>query len=200
MYSMLLEAPSSNGMVSDDERAECHLSLLLKAYSKTENLLKQATQLRDEGAEKAYYRVTRVNPGLPGYEPTGRRPAGNDLSDIQDRIKNLLSRAAAARSACQKGSAPMIFKLARGLDREEIDIIFEMERQVSRLTARLAELEARILDAPPMTIEDASRKLALISSLMMDHHDIELDYFAFLIAECSEVIELQSRRQDQMVY
>jgi hypothetical protein len=102
-------------------------------------------------------------------------------------------KATAARSVFPKASPTLISALARDLDQEEIQRIFDLDAQISKLEMQLAELEVKILETSPTTIVEAGRKLTFISCLMMDHNDFERDYFAFLIAEFSEIVDALGR-------
>ncbi|MBW7921573.1 MAG: hypothetical protein H3C51_05665 [Rubellimicrobium sp.] len=74
---------------------------------------------------------------------------------------------------------------ACSLDFIEID---DLENTIMAHQSRMNLVEQEILDTPPLTPVAAVEKLKFMSVLMLDNHNLEVDYFAYLVEECAHVI------------
>lgn len=174
----------------EQKQKKYNVSILMSEYSRMEKTLAQVVGTREIETRDLHTRISVTNPGLPGFEPVPTRLGRSRQHEIENQVRNMVSRGAVARQLCPQGSATLISTLARALDREEIERILELNCEISELEQSLAALESEILNMPPETVAEASQKLSFISCLMMDHKDFERDYFAFLIAECSEIVNV----------
>jgi hypothetical protein len=77
--------------------------------------------------------------------------------------------------------------------RSEIDVIEDLEAEITELRRLMTEVEALILENVPRSAEDATSKLKFMTGLMLDGGEIEFDYFAYIVAECAEVIDIELR-------
>jgi len=78
-------------------------------------------------------------------------------------------------------------------ERSEINAIEDLEADVSELRRMMNEVEALILENVPRSAEDATAKLTFMTGLMLDGGDIEFDYFAYVVAECAKIIDIELR-------
>lgn len=77
--------------------------------------------------------------------------------------------------------------------RSEIDMIEDLEAEVTELRRLMTEVEGLILENVPRSAQDATAKLTFMTGLMLDGGEIEFDYFAYIVAECAEVIDIELR-------
>lgn len=73
----------------------------------------------------------------------------------------------------------------------QLERLEEHDVKISLLQYHLEMLERRILETRPQDSDNALKKMKFIASLIIDGHDLDVDYFAYLIQECAEVCEEQ---------
>lgn len=72
----------------------------------------------------------------------------------------------------------------------EVDTIEDLEAEIMELRRLMRNIEEMILEQTPLSARDATTKLKFMTGLMLDGGEIEIDLFAYVVAECAEVIEL----------
>ena len=61
--------------------------------------------------------------------------------------------------------------------------------RLARLGGDCARLEAEILEQRPESGREAVAKLQLLTACLIDGQELELGHFAYLVAECADVLE-----------
>jgi len=72
----------------------------------------------------------------------------------------------------------------------EVDAIEDLEAEIMELRRLMRNIEEMILEQTPISARDATTKLKFMTGLMLDGGEIEVDLFAYVVAECAEVIEI----------
>ncbi|WP_273522925.1 hypothetical protein [Rhodosalinus sediminis] len=73
----------------------------------------------------------------------------------------------------------------------QLERLEEQDVKISLFQYHLEVLERRILETQPQDSDNALKKMKFIASLIIDGHDLDVDYFAYLIQECAEACEEQ---------
>lgn len=73
----------------------------------------------------------------------------------------------------------------------QLERLEEQDMKISLFQYHLEVLERRILEIQPQDSDNALKKMKFIASLIIDGHDLDVDYFAYLIQECAEACEEQ---------
>jgi chemotaxis protein histidine kinase CheA len=76
----------------------------------------------------------------------------------------------------------------------EVDIIEDLEAEIMELRRMMRNIEEVIIEQTPRSARDATTKLKFMTGLMLDGGEIEVDLFAYVVAECAEVIEIDLQR------
>jgi hypothetical protein len=76
----------------------------------------------------------------------------------------------------------------------EVDIIEDLEAEIIELRRMMRNIEEVIIEQTPRSARDATTKLKFMTGLMLDGGEIEVDLFAYVVAECAEVIEIDLQR------
>jgi hypothetical protein len=162
----------------------------MENYNKTSRRLSDVMTERDTTINDIKARLLNADPKLPWFNPLPALRESPKVGVVPFPTNHsVASRASVARLLCPDGIAKQISVLAHGLDNTEIQRVFDLSSQVNTLKAKLSSFEVEILETVPEDAAAAIEKLSFISNLMMDHHDFEVDYFAYLIEECSKVVK-----------
>lgn len=127
---------------------------------------------------------------LPMSPQDGNRTTIN-ATDLPFSEYRKIAAMANTRVGPQMPMATMRFISQAG--RSEIDMIEDLEAEVIELRRLMTEIEALVLENVPRSAEDATAKLTFMTGLMLDGGEIEFDYFAYIVAECAEVIDVELR-------
>jgi len=117
-------------------------------------------------------------------------PQATDAGKMTGRPFGEFRGAVELAQKCIRNALPLTTRrFIENLDRPEGCEIENLGAEIARLQSEMRLLETQILQCLPQCLEDVSAKLKFVVSLMLDSHEIETDYFAFLVEECAEVMD-----------
>lgn len=74
---------------------------------------------------------------------------------------------------------------------DEINEIEDLEEKIQRERAWMSAVEQALFDCVPRNGSEAIAKLKFLTNLMVDGGEVEQDYFAYLVAECTLALEFE---------
>ena len=122
------------------------------------------------------------------------QPYAPDLGRMTGRPFGEFRSAVDLAQKCIRNALPLTARrFIENLDRPEGAEVELLDAKITRLQAEMRMLETQILQDLPQSLEDVSAKLKFVVSLMLDGQQIETEYFAFLVEECAQVLDMNIR-------
>ena len=171
-----------------------NLRKTIQYFSDIENRCDDAIQEQDT-------LIRQITRRLP--EETLKSPSGNEYipltapNDVRTSLKGSDLPYDEYREVAQlankviKNQMPMATKrFMNQAGRQEVDRIEYLEVDISSLRQQMRDIEIQILNHTPKTAGEVAQKLKFMAALMLDGGEIEVDFFAYLVEEAADVLEV----------
>jgi hypothetical protein len=128
-----------------------------------------------------------------GEAPPVADPYAPRAAQVDRDHKSDIRRSQVGRHLVERKHARPAALFAQEVTPDEITKIEHSEAIVRELQARMSQVENQILEAIPSSDADAIAKLRFVSTIIRDGEEIEIDYLASLVEECTELLEMNRK-------
>jgi len=171
-----------------------NLKTAISYFSDVEEQCDRAIQAQDD----LIRRVTRRMPEKTArtdqsetYVPLTLTPALRpDLKASEMPFEEFHEVAGLANKVLQKQMPMATKRFMSQAGRLEIDQIEQLEAGISSLRQLMRDVELQILNHTPQSADEVAMKLKFMAALMLDGGEIEVDFFAYLVEESAEILEV----------
>jgi hypothetical protein len=181
-------------IVEDNEKKPetMNIRLALQYYASLEEKCDTLIQEQDDIIRSVMRHVPRSGDvgsagGFYAAQPATEQPALVSTADMP--YEEFREVAKLANKVVQKHMPMATNRFMRQAGPTQIDAIENMEIDIGVVRQHMTNVEVQILDTVPKTTDDIAAKLKFMSMLMLDGNDMEVDYFAYLVEECAEVLQ-----------
>jgi hypothetical protein len=182
------EVVEEKGQKSD----QMDIRLALEYYASLEQKCDDLIQKQDDIIRSVMRHVPRTNAfgdtdGFLGAQPDeAGQPGLVSTADMPfDEFKQV---AKLANKVVTKQMPMATNRFMRQAGPTQVDAIENLEIDIGVVRQHMTNVEVQILDTVPKTMDGVAAKLKFMSMLMLDGNDIEVDYFAYLVEECAEIL------------
>lgn len=179
--------------VSSPPDVPMSLKSAISYFSDIEAKYDQAIQDQDVLIREINQRIPRTNvsDGAQGLlVPMMLTPTARSEFHASDLPYDEFRKMAELANKVVKKQMPMATKrFMSQAGRYEIDQIEQLEANITILRQHMRNVELQIMNHTPRSGLDVALKLKFLAALMLDGGEVEMDYFAYLIEECAEILE-----------
>jgi hypothetical protein len=110
-----------------------------------------------------------------------------EVSFRQVRFRARFADTALSRALPLKRKRVLLSVLGSGFDDIE-----SLRAKIEVLRARLLAVESDIYNATPTCVRDSVQKIRFLTAILLNGDDLDVDFYAFLVDECAQIIEFSA--------
>jgi hypothetical protein len=169
-----------------------NIKLALQYYASLEEKCDALIQEQDDIIRSVMRHVPRSSDagsadGFYSAQPAAEHPALVSTADMP--YEEFHEVAKLANKVVPKHMPMATNRFMRQAGSAQIDAIENLEIDIGVVRQHMTNVEVQILDTVPKSTDDIAAKLKFMSMLMLDGNDMEVEYFAYLVEECAEVLQ-----------
>jgi len=198
---MKIAAAAAPALLPTDQGLPLAILDMIAQYEYFERQCDLAIERQDDLARSIYRRAEEVHAAEDGFTAFERDKddtesvdvkefASRDRSSISDipfaEYRNLLRK---AQKLVPNGLPNSNRRFVINTEPAELEEVEELEQTITMYKFHMGCVERDILESVPRDALESLAKLRFVAYLLLDGHEIEQDYFAYLVEECALIAE-----------
>lgn len=171
------------------------LHSLIQQYERVEKSVEEAIRRQEQIIRDSYRIFTHEDIELS--KSNGLKKClvshGTGATTKNERFKDFRYLVQQAQSIVPSGLPNTRRRFLTNASAHKFDDLETVDAEVKLLKYEMGILEQKIFDYTPCSTLEAAGKLRFIANILVEGGSVEVDYFAYLVDECAEVVEIDTK-------